>query len=105
TSDYLLDLADADPFPQFTLAYFPNNDFQSHEVGPEEAVEVVEKVDAVLGEFIERRGGMDHFLDEFTIVITGDHSQCPQAEDKSERVIDLSKVLDDYQFPDPGKLW
>ena len=39
TTDLLLDLIQEEALPDFRLAYFPENDFRSHEVGPEAAVD------------------------------------------------------------------
>src|SRR5690606_32624167 len=57
TAEYLLDLSKADPFPDFTLAYFPNNDFDSHEYSPAGAEGALSQVDEYLRRFIDTRGG------------------------------------------------
>ncbi len=105
TAEYLLSLTKADPFPDFTLAYFPNNDFVSHEEGPAEAVRTLENVDQHLREFIDAMGGIDEFLRQFTILITGDHSQCDLIRDESGRGINLNETLDGFQLADAGKTW
>jgi hypothetical protein len=105
TAEYLLQLASADPFPDFTLAYFPNNDFESHEHGPQAAVTTLEAVDAHLGEFIEAMGGMERFLSEFAIVISGDHSQTDSLDDRDWRGIDVAEVLEGFQAATPGQPW
>jgi hypothetical protein len=105
TAEYLLHLAAADPFPDFTLAYFPNNDFDSHANGPEAAVTTLEAVDAHLSEFIEAMGGMERFLSEFMVVISGDHSQTDSLEDRDWRGIDVAELLEGYQAATPGQPW
>ncbi len=105
TAEYLLHLSTAEPFPDFTLAYFPNNDYASHQEGPAEALKEVQKVDDHLAEFIESRGGIDSFLNEFTIIILGDHSQCDLKKDASARGIDLNEMFKDYQIAKPGSPW
>lgn len=105
TADYLVDLAKADPFPDFTLAYFPNNDFVSHRKSPHGALQVLEQVGDSLHRFIEARGGLDRFLDEFTIVITGDHSQSDVLPDEQGRRIRVAELLPEYKLAEPGYPW
>ena len=105
TSEYLNHLATSDEFPDFTLAYFPNNDFESHSEGPAEALSSVENVDRALHQFIEARGGLDRFLDEFAIVVTGDHAQCDLTADSRQRGINLVEALQDFQLATTGQPW
>jgi hypothetical protein len=105
TAEYLMELATAEPFPDFTLAYFPNNDYESHSNGPVEAVATLEEVDEHLRNFIEAMGGLEKFLDEFAIVIAGDHSQCDLLTDHGGRGIDLVKLLDGHKLAKPGQTW
>ncbi|MCA9025317.1 MAG: alkaline phosphatase family protein [Planctomycetaceae bacterium] len=105
TADYLMHLASADPFPEFTLAYFPNNDYDSHADGPVEALDTLEKVDTHLAEFIKQMGGMDQFLENFAIVICGDHSQTDQLRDPDGRGINLVEILEGYQLTTAGQPW
>ncbi|MAT14803.1 MAG: hypothetical protein CMJ46_05975 [Planctomyces sp.] len=102
TADYLLAMARSGPLPDFTLAYFPNNDFVSHDVGPVDALETLQQVDATLGEVIEEQGGMDRFLEEYVVLMTGDHSQSDLDEDAR---VDLNEVLRDFQVVDAGADW
>jgi len=102
TADYLLALSEQNCFADFTLAYFPNNDFESHEQGPENAVPVLQAVDQALGKLIESRGGIEAFLNEFTILITGDHSQSDLDENPG---IDLNEILSDFPIVEAGKSW
>lgn len=105
TAEYLMDLASSDPFPDFTLAYFPNNDFVSHDEGPQTALEIVQVVDRHLASFIDAMGGMDCFLNQFAILILGDHSQCDMIRDESGRGINLVEILDSYQLAVAGQPW
>lgn len=102
TADYLLTLSEQNCLADFTLAYFPNNDFQSHEQGPENAVEVLEAVDATLGKLIASRGGIYNFLSEYAILITGDHSQSDLDADSG---IDLNQVLQEFSLVEAGSAW
>lgn len=103
TAEYLLDLSKADPFPDFTLAYFPNNDFDSHEFSPAGAEGSLVQVDEYLRQFIDTRGGFDAFLDEFAIVICGDHSQGDLLT--QDNGINLDALLDDRRSVPAGKPW
>lgn len=103
TSNELIGLAEQGQFPDFTLAYFPDNDYESHEKGPEEAVTVLESFDSTLGRLIDVCGGLDQFLDEYAVVITGDHSQS-QLDDKDPD-IRLDEELADFSIAKTGEPW
>lgn len=103
TCDVLQELLERGALPEFTLAYFPNNDFKSHEVGPENAVETVEQFDAYLGKLFETCGGMEQMLEEYAILITGDHSQSDIVDDEDKAAIDLTQVLPDFPAAEIGK--
>ena len=105
TSAYLLDLFGRDRPPAYTLAYFPNNDFQSHAEGPKEAEPVLEKVDETLGGLFALFGGVDAFLEKFAFLMTGDHSQADCDEDPKTREIDLREVLSDFTLVHGGEDW
>jgi len=102
TADYLLALAEQDALPDFTLAYFPNNDFNSHAEGPENAVPTLQAFDEHLGQLFEAQGGIDKMLEEFAILITGDHSQSDLDENPA---VDLNEVLDQFPLVDAGSTW
>jgi hypothetical protein len=89
--------------PDFTLAYFPDNDFDSHSAGPEQALTTLQRVDRQLADVAEAAGGLDRLLNETAVVITGDHSQ--SRLDADPVGVDLSKVLSDYRQVDAGRPW
>ncbi len=91
--------------PDFTLAYFPNNDFVSHDDGPIAALETVQKVDQHLAELISQGGGLTTFLQDFAIVVCGDHSQSRTLDDDSARDICLHELLASFQQATPGTPW
>ena len=97
TAAFLLDLFNRDTLPDYTLAYFPNNDFESHERGPENALFAVKQVDDVLGGLFALFGGVDGFLDRFAFFLTGDHSQADCFDDAEKRRIELTEVLSDFR--------
>ena len=102
TADYLLELAKNDALADFTLAYFPNNDFDSHAKGPKEALKTLEAVDEHLGKFFDVQGGLEKFLAGSAVLITGDHSQSDLDEDPA---VNLDEVLKDFQLVEAGTPW
>ncbi|QDU61992.1 Type I phosphodiesterase / nucleotide pyrophosphatase [Planctomycetes bacterium Pan216] len=104
TRDALLHLVERG-LPAFTLAYFPDNDFDSHDDGPREALATLEKVDRSLAEVIDASGGLDRFLAETTMIVTGDHSQSELVEDASERGIDVHELLTGFKVGRRGDYW
>ncbi|MEM8535393.1 MAG: alkaline phosphatase family protein, partial [Chloroflexota bacterium] len=88
--------------PEFTVAYFPDNDFDSHTDGPQQAVATLEQVDAYVGELIEVCGGLDTMLQEFCVIITGDHAQSDMITDREEAGINLEKLLSEFNVADAG---
>lgn len=105
TAEVLLSLAKSDVWPDFTLAYFPDNDFDSHSDGPASALPTVQKVDSFLGQLFEACGGLDNFLARHAILILGDHSQSNLIADQDARGIDLSDVLKGFDLVNAGAEW
>lgn len=105
TAEVLLTLARKDIWPDFTLAYFPDNDFESHAHGPNSAVSTVKKVDDCLGELFEACGGLQNFLSRHAIVIVGDHSQSDLVADADLRGIDVADILKGFDLVDAGADW
>ena len=93
TADLLLDLIQKEALPDFTLAYFPENDFRSHEVGPETAVDKLEALDEQLGKIFTAFGGLERMLSEVCVVVTGDHSQSDVVADEQAAAIRLDQLL------------
>ena len=104
TSELLLELAE-DTFPDFTVAYFADNDYRSHEVGPHEALEVVERVDRGLSRAFEALGGVDKVLQEMIVVITSDHGHCEVLPDHDRGAIRLDQILGDFRQAVLGRPW
>ncbi|QDT17078.1 alkaline phosphatase family protein [Alienimonas californiensis] len=105
TSAFLLNLFGQMHLPAYTLAYFPNNDFVSHEDGPRNAVHVLEKLDRTLGGLFALFGGVEKFLETFAFLMTGDHSQTDCAENPKAREIDLTDVLAEFTVVHGGESW
>ena len=104
TGEQLLQLAEQG-FPNFTLAYFPDNDFNSHELGPDRAVETVVNVDQWIGRLVTQMGGVTELLRHLAIVVTGDHSQSDIGSDRTDAGIDLTKVLQHCCLATVGEPW
>jgi hypothetical protein len=105
TADLLVQLARKRLFPDFTLAYFPHNDALCHSVGPAEALDDLVDIDRHLGDMLEAYGGLDAFLADFCLIITGDHSQSDIVEDEALAAIDLDQLLSDFQRTAAGQPW
>ena len=101
----LCELAAENALPEFTLAYFADNDYRSHEVGPHAALPVVERVDAALGAMFDAAGGADRFLRETCVLVTSDHGHCEILGDAGRAVIRLDEVLGEFPQAELGKAW
>jgi hypothetical protein len=104
TGAMLKDLAGRQALPDFTVAYFADNDYVSHEVGPTGALPVVERVDRMLGEAFEAAGGLDRFLRDTAVIITSDHGHCDVLNDPST-AIRLDQLLAGFRQADLGRAW
>jgi hypothetical protein len=104
TGKMLCDLVDEDGLGDFTVAYFADNDYVSHEVGPVKALPVVERVDRMLGEAFAAAGGMERFLEQRAIIITSDHGHCEVLRGR-EHIAPLHERLSDFPQAELGKPW
>lgn len=103
--ELLVQMAQERALPDFTLAYFPDNDYRSHEVGPGNAVDVLENVDGYLGRLMDAYGGLEAMLDEICLIMTGDHSQSDMDDDEETAAIRLDEILADFNLADAGEGW
>lgn len=104
TAEVLLHLARTGTLPALTVAYFPDNDFRSHQVGPEEALECVRKVDGYLGELAAAFGGVERLVERYCLIVTGDHSHCDIVAG-DEAAITLDELLPDHAIAPSGAEW
>ncbi len=104
SGELLCELLAQGPLPDFTVAYFADNDYRSHEVGPVEALPVVERVDAMLGEAFEAAGGMDKVLADTVVIVTSDHGHCDVLNDKAAEVR-LDRLLAEFRQAKLGGAW
>jgi hypothetical protein len=105
TAALLADLASDGPMPDFTVAYFADNDYISHEVGPHAALPVVERVDAALGAMFDAAGGFERFMRDTCVIVTSDHGHCDILPDREEAAISLQDVLGDFRHATLGRPW
>jgi hypothetical protein len=104
TGALLRDLMAAGPLPDFTVAYFADNDYKSHEVGPMAALPVIERVDAMLGEAFDAGGGIDRVLADTVVVLTSDHGHCDELPG-SGAAIRLDALLGNFRQAELGRAW
>ena len=105
TASILCDLAAERALPQFTLAYFADNDYRSHEVGPHAALPVIDRVDEALGQMFDASGGFDEFIRDTCVIVTSDHGHCEVLEDRERAVILLDQLLGDFRQAQLGRPW
>jgi hypothetical protein len=105
TAELLTEIAADGLFPDLTVAYFADNDYRSHEVGPYRALPAVERVDAALGAMFDAAGGFDRFMRDTCVLVTSDHGHCDILADRSRAVIELHHVLQQFRQAALGKPW
>ena len=90
--------------PDLTVAYFADNDFRSHEVGPFAALPVVERVDGMLGDAFAAAGGIDRVLADTCVIVTSDHGHC-DVLDRDDAIIRLDRVFGEFRQAELGRAW
>ena len=105
TGALLRDLCEEGVLPDFTVAYFADNDYRSHEVGPHAALDVVERVDAMLAEAFAAAGGVARLLEDTCVIVTSDHGHCDVLDDAERAVIRLDRVLANFRQAELGEAW
>ena len=105
TGALLAELAENGAMSDLTVAYFGDNDFRSHQVGPHAALATVEHVDHMLGRMFDAAGGLEKMLEDTYVIVTSDHGHCEVLADQDRAVIRLDQVLGDFQRATLGKPW
>jgi len=105
TGVMLQDLMSRNELPDFTVAYFADNDYRSHKVGPHAALDVVAQVDRMLGEAFEAAGGIDHVLADTYVVVTSDHGHCDVLGERDRAAIRLDRTLSTFRQAALGRPW
>jgi hypothetical protein len=88
-----------------TVAYFADNDYRSHEVGPHAALDVIARVDQMLAEAFEAGGGLDEVLRDTYVIITSDHGHCEVLADTDRSVIHLDGLLAGFRQAELARAW
>jgi hypothetical protein len=104
TGTLLAELA-AEGFPDFTVAYFADNDYRSHKVGPHAALPIIEAVDSALGAAFDAAGGLERVLDQVCVVLTSDHGHCDVLADRERSVVRLDQTLAELRQATLGQPW
>ena len=104
TGAMLCEILERRALPEFTIAYFADNDYVSHEVGPVAALPVLERIDAMLAEAFEAGGGLDRVLADTAVVITSDHGHCDVVNDE-DAAVRLDQHLADFRQAELGRAW
>ena len=75
----------------FMLFSLPDNDAWSHKNGPHAQVTSIAAADRQLERLMHAAGGPDEFLDQYSVIVTSDHSQAPV-----EERIRLDRAFDEF---------
>ena len=59
----------------FLVFYLSDYDYASHEHGPDTALETLQRCDDAIGSLVEAGGGLDAFLERYSVVVMADHGQ------------------------------
>ena len=105
TNELLFELAEDRLFPDFTVAYYADNDYRSHEVGPYQSLEVIESIDRGLGRAFDAAGGMDKVLQEMYVLVTSDHGHVEILSERDRAAICLDQALGEFKQAPLGKPW
>jgi arylsulfatase A-like enzyme len=101
----LAEVAEDSSFADFNVAYFADNDYRSHEIGPHAALKVVAEVDSSLARMFEAAGGMETMLRDTYVIITSDHGHCEILDDAERATIHLDRALCEFKQAALGQPW
>ena len=104
TGVMLCEILERRALPDFTIAYFADNDYVSHKVGPVAALTVLERIDTMLGEAFDAGGGIDRVLADTAVVITSDHGHCDVLQ-QADAAVHLDALLADFRQAELGRAW
>jgi Type I phosphodiesterase / nucleotide pyrophosphatase len=77
----------------FLVFYLPDYDYASHVAGPEGADLALERADACIADLVEAAGGLDEFLERYSIVVCSDHGHT-----QVERAVRIEDAYDDLRI-------
>ena len=91
--------------PDLTVAYFADNDYRSHEVGPVAALPVIERVDRMLGAAFDAAGGLERVLSDTCVIVTSDHGHCDVLGTADQAIVRLDRTLGNFRQAALGRPW
>ena len=79
----------------FLVFYLSDYDYASHEHGPDTALETLQRCDDAIGSLVEAGGGLEAFLDRYSVIVMADHGQTRvhEATSLGEVYADVEGVL------------
>lgn len=83
--------------PDFTIAYFPENDTYVHRKGPS-GLKGIEKADQALQDVLNTYDSWEQALKSVTWIVMGDSGQSYVYNDRDESVVDLRPLLNRYRI-------
>lgn len=104
TAGFLREFSGPEALQHFTVAYFPDYDFESHDNGPEQGMSTLRAFDERLGHLFEAWGGVDRVLEELCVMLTADHSHS-NVRPHGSGAIALDELLGDFSKADPASGW
>jgi hypothetical protein len=104
TGAMLCEILERKALPDFSIAYFADNDYLSHEIGPVAALTALERIDRMLGDAFDAGGGLDHVLADTIVIVTSDHGHC-DVLNTEKAVIHLDQHLADFRQAELGRAW
>ena len=104
TGVMLCEIMEHRALPDFTIAYFADNDYLSHKIGPFAALSVLDRIDKALADAFAAGGGMDRVLADTVVVITSDHGHC-DVRPSEDAAIHLDRHLADFRQAELGRAW
>jgi len=81
----------------FLFLYLPDYDYASHALGPGGAQVALGRSDQAVGALVEAAGGLDEFLERYSVVVCSDHGQT-----RVDRAVRLQDSLSDFRLHRPG---
>jgi hypothetical protein len=104
TEDFLVAFSGAEALPPFSIAYFADYDFEAHDRGPVEALDVLHALDRRLQHILDAWGGLERVLRHTAIVVTADHCHSEVGQ-HAEAGIALEQLLGELRLGDPASGW
>lgn len=89
--DVVEHMVQSNQMPQFTIVYFPDNDYAYHRF-PDQGPEILGKVDHQVDRLLKSFGSWEEALETCTFIVTGDHGQSTIGFD-ADATVDLEPLF------------